>query len=147
MPYVSVPKDLTKVKTKLAFNLTKRQLISFGLAALVGLPVYLLTHKIIGNNLAVLLLMLTTIPFFFIGMYEKDGQPFEKVARNYIRTRFLWPKIRPYKTNNLYSYLSSKGENPYKNKAASNAGKKAATGAKKSKRSQAGLPRRKGRSA
>ena len=27
MAYVNVPKDLTKVKTKLAFNLTKRQLI------------------------------------------------------------------------------------------------------------------------
>ena len=27
MPYVPVPKDLTKVKTKLAFNLTKRQLV------------------------------------------------------------------------------------------------------------------------
>ena len=27
MPYVPVPKDLTKVKTKVAFNLTKRQLI------------------------------------------------------------------------------------------------------------------------
>ena len=31
MPYVPVPKDLTKVKTKLAFNLTKRQLICFSL--------------------------------------------------------------------------------------------------------------------
>ena len=29
MPYVPVPKDLTKVKTKVAFNLTKRQLICF----------------------------------------------------------------------------------------------------------------------
>ena len=37
MPYVPVPKDLTKVKTKLAFNLTKRQLICFSLAGLVGL--------------------------------------------------------------------------------------------------------------
>ena len=33
MPYVPVPKDLTKVKTKLAFNLTKRQLICFSRAA------------------------------------------------------------------------------------------------------------------
>ena len=41
MPYVPVPKDLTKVKTKLAFNLTKRQLICFSLAGLVGLPVFL----------------------------------------------------------------------------------------------------------
>ena len=30
MAYVNVPKDLTKVKTKVLFNLTKRQLICFG---------------------------------------------------------------------------------------------------------------------
>ena len=31
MAYVSVPKDLTKVKNKVAFNLTKRQLICIGI--------------------------------------------------------------------------------------------------------------------
>ena len=36
MAYVSVPKDLTKVKTKVAFNLTKRQLICFGSGAAIG---------------------------------------------------------------------------------------------------------------
>ncbi len=36
MAYVPVPKDLTKVKTKVAFNLTKRQLICFGSGALIG---------------------------------------------------------------------------------------------------------------
>ena len=30
MPYVNVPNDLSKIKTKLAFNLTKRQLVCFG---------------------------------------------------------------------------------------------------------------------
>ena len=40
MPYVPVPKDLTKVKTKVAFNLTKRQLIFFSIAGAVGLPVF-----------------------------------------------------------------------------------------------------------
>lgn len=35
MAYVLVPKDLTQVKTKLVFNLTKRQLIFFSLAAAV----------------------------------------------------------------------------------------------------------------
>ena len=34
MPYVPVPKDLTKVKTKVALNLTARQLICFGGGAL-----------------------------------------------------------------------------------------------------------------
>ena len=43
MAYVPVPKDLTKVKTKVALNLTKRQLIFFSLAAVVGIPFYLVT--------------------------------------------------------------------------------------------------------
>ena len=35
MPYVNVPNDLSKIKTKIACNLTKRQLICFGIG---GLP-------------------------------------------------------------------------------------------------------------
>ena len=38
---VNTVKDLTKVKTKVALNLTKRQLIFFSLAAVVGIPFYL----------------------------------------------------------------------------------------------------------
>jgi hypothetical protein len=41
-------------------------------------------------------------------MYEKDGQPAEKILRNMLRHR-LWPGARPYKTNNLYTYLSEEG--------------------------------------
>lgn len=104
MPFVPVPKDLTKVKTKLALNLTKRQLICFGCAVAVGLPTYLLTHKALGNDIAVLLMIALMLPFFFVAMYEKDGQPFEKVARNIIRAKF-WPGKRIYKTENLYGYL------------------------------------------
>ena len=47
MPYVQMPKDLTKVKTKVAFNLTKRQIICFGLAAVCAVPTYFLTREII----------------------------------------------------------------------------------------------------
>lgn len=32
MAYVPIPKDLDKIKTKVAFNLTKRQLIGFSVA-------------------------------------------------------------------------------------------------------------------
>ena len=42
MAYVPVPKDLTKVKTKVMFNLTKRQLVCFGGGALVGVPLFFL---------------------------------------------------------------------------------------------------------
>ena len=42
MAYVTVPKDLTKVKSKVVFGLTKRQLICFGGALLVGVPLFFL---------------------------------------------------------------------------------------------------------
>ena len=52
MAFVSVPKDLTKVKNKIIFNLTKRQLICFGIAAAVGLPFYFLSRGISGSSIA-----------------------------------------------------------------------------------------------
>ena len=36
MAYVPVPKDLSKIKTKVAFNLTKRQIVCFAVALIVG---------------------------------------------------------------------------------------------------------------
>jgi hypothetical protein len=36
MAYVQIPKDLKKVKTKVAFNLTKRQIIGFCVAGVVS---------------------------------------------------------------------------------------------------------------
>ncbi|MCL2342715.1 MAG: PrgI family protein [Firmicutes bacterium] len=108
MPFVPVPKDLTKVKTKVALNLTKRQLICFGAAALVGLPTYFLARGALGNTVAVFLMIGLMLPFFFIAMYERDGQPAEKILRNFLRAK-LWPGTRPYKTENLYKYLSMGG--------------------------------------
>ena len=104
MPYVQMPKDLTKVKTKVAFNLTKRQIICFGLAAVFAVPTYFLTRDTVGNMVAMLLLILIAMPFFLFAMYEKNGLPFEKIAKAVIKSRFLRPKVRPYKTENVYDY-------------------------------------------
>ena len=57
MAYVPVPKDLSKIKTKLAFNLTKRQLVCFSSAAAVGLPAYLFSRGSIGNSAAMFLMI------------------------------------------------------------------------------------------
>ena len=105
MPYVPVPKDLNTVKTKVAFNLTKRQLICFSLAAAVGVPIYFLTRGILGTTGAVLLLLAAVLPFFFFAMYEKNGQPLEKILKNYITTKYRKPQVRPYVTNNIYSAI------------------------------------------
>lgn len=42
-------------------------------------------------------------------MYEKNGQPLEKLLSHYVQARFLRPKIRPYKTNNYYALLMKGG--------------------------------------
>ena len=94
--YISVPRDLTKVKSKVAFNLTKRQLICFGTAALIGVPLFFVLRDSGGNTAATLGMMAVMLPAFFLGMYEKNGQPLEKVLSHYVQARFLRPKIRPY---------------------------------------------------
>ena len=76
--YVPIPKDLKKVKTKVAFNLTRRQLIGFTLAGFVGIPVYLFMRKFMPNDIAILFLIISTLPIFFVTLFEKDGLTFEK---------------------------------------------------------------------
>ena len=76
MAYVSVPKDLTKVKNKVAFNLTKRQLIT--------------------------IMVLLMLPAFLFAMYEKDGMHLEEVLIHMIRVKWLRPAVRKYETENYF---------------------------------------------
>ena len=105
MPYVKMPKDLSKVKTKVALNLTKRQLICFGIAAASAGTAFFSLKDIIGNSAAGMAMIVIALPAFLAAMYEKDGQPFEKVLLNALRTFALRNKRRPYKTQNYYDLL------------------------------------------
>ena len=109
MPYVNVPNDLSKIKAKIAFNLTKRQLICFGIGAAIGVPTYLLTRQAIGNTGALFAMLAIILPAFLLAMYEKDGLPAEKVLKNIIRARFLRPGVRPYQTQNIYAPFAGRG--------------------------------------
>lgn len=102
MAYVQVPKDLTKVKNKVMFNLTKRQLICFGLAGAVGAPFYLLTRRMLGSTMAASLMVVLVLPFFLFAMYEKDGRPLEKILMMMFRQSVQRPGIRTYRTDNFY---------------------------------------------
>jgi hypothetical protein len=105
MAYVPVPKDLTKVKSKVMFGMTKRQLICFGSGALIGLPLFFVMRTFAGTSAATIVMILSMLPCFAFGMYEKDGQPLETVLNNVLETLFLRPKQRPYKTDNFYAAL------------------------------------------
>ena len=94
MAFVSVPKDLTKVKNKIIFNLTKRQLICLGIAAAVGLPFYFLSRGLIGSSNAATGMCLLMLPAFLFAMYETDGLPLETVLQNVLTVK--------YEVENLY---------------------------------------------
>ena len=102
MAFVSVPKDLTKVKNKVVLNLTKRQLVCLSVAAAIGLPFYFLTRGAIGTSNAATGMVLLMLPAFLFAMYEKDGLPLEKILWNVITVKFLNPAIRRYEVENLY---------------------------------------------
>jgi len=53
-----------------------------------------------------ILMIVLMLPLFFIAMYERDGLPAEKVARNILNTLFLRPGARPYRTENFYAILT-----------------------------------------
>lgn len=105
MAYVPVPKDLTKVKTKVVFNLTKRQIICFTAALIAGLPVFFLLKGSAGTSLAAFFMILVMLPFFLFAMYEKHGQPLEVVLKHIVQTKFIRKKERPYRTRNYYALL------------------------------------------
>lgn len=94
MAYVSIPKDLTEVKTKVLFGLTKRQLICFSSGALIGLPLFFWIKSFTSVSMASICMILLMLPFFLTAMYQKNGVPMEKLVANIIRVYFIRPKRR-----------------------------------------------------
>ena len=103
--YIAVPRDLTKVKSKVMFNLTKRQLVCFSMAALVGVPSFFFLRKFGDTSFAAMGMMILMMPMFFVGMYQKNGQPLEVILTHFIQANFIRPKIRIYQTDNYYEAL------------------------------------------
>lgn len=106
MAYVTVPKDLSKVKSKFILNLTKRQVVCFGGGALIGVPLFFLTKGVIGNTPASMLMMIAMLPLFLFGVYEKNGMPLEKLLSHIVQTQFIRPKQRPFQTDNFYAAIA-----------------------------------------
>ena len=114
-----MPKDLSAVKTKVFFNLTTLQIICFWSGALITVPLFFMLKGAIGTSTAALVMIFIMLPFFLLAMYERNGQPLEKVLRNMVNVIFVRPKVRPYKTKNFYACLMKQAKTekevlPYK---------------------------------
>lgn len=109
MAYVTVPKDLTKIKSKVMFNLTKDNYSVSARRWLSGYR-YSLTKDSAGTTTAALCMVLAMLPMFLLAMYEKNGQPLEVIIRQFVEVKFLRPKERPYQTNNFYTALRGRSD-------------------------------------
>jgi len=98
-----VHKDLANIKRKVLFGLTGRQIICFGTAVLVGVPLFFLLRDTVSSSTAALCMIFAMFPFFMFAMYERNGQPLEVFLRHMIQTVFVRPKVRVYRTRNLYT--------------------------------------------
>ncbi len=110
MAHVPIPKDLTRVKTKFALGLTRRQIICFASALVMGLPLFFLTKEYIPISASAFLMVLVMVPWFLFAMYERNGQPLERHLRNVIHLRYLQHKHRTYETENLYSVCAKQAK-------------------------------------
>lgn len=92
------------------FGLTKRQLVCFGAAALIGVPLFFLLRGTVNSSTATVCMIVVMLPLFLLAMYEKDGQPLEVIAGQIIQTVFIRPKERPYMTNNFYAAVERQNQ-------------------------------------
>ena len=85
MAYVPVPKDLSKVKTKVAFNLTKRQILCFSVALLMGLPLFFLFKDSAGTSLAAMAMIVVMLPCFLVAIAVISSQLCNDTLEDYFK--------------------------------------------------------------
>ena len=137
MAVVVINKDFNRIKKKVALGMTKRQLICFLIAGVMGFLFYFLTRKTLGTTISLTIMIFLVMPVFFNCQYEKNGRYLEEIVKDIVRTK-MRPGKRVYCSQNIYHWLSDEiydkevlglGEEKQKQR-----GKKAAGAEKNTKR-------------
>lgn len=130
MFYSSVNTDFAAYQPKVAFGLTKRQIICFLLAAVLGFPTYFFTKDYIGTDMAGILMIIVMVPLFLVAMYQKNGQPLEVVLKHYIKEQFFSNKVRVVETTPVVASVMQTADYA---KASKKGGKRKINGKNKNK--------------
>lgn len=103
--YIKIPKDLSLIKQKFMFGLTKRQVVCFGIGLAMGLPAFYIFNKIAGIEAGCLALGILAAPAVLCGLYNKNGMHFEQIAK--LMFQFLKkPKKRTYQSENAFAMIA-----------------------------------------
>ncbi len=103
--FVKIPKDISLIKQKFAFGLTKRQLICFVIGLSMGLPAFFIIKALIDDiTISVVALSVFSAPGIACGLYEKNGQHFEDKIKLLVKFLKL-PKVRTYQSENMFDAI------------------------------------------
>lgn len=76
----------------------------------MGVPLYFILRPVLPGGAASLVMVAVMLPFFLLGIYEKNGEPLETVLGHFIEATFLRPKKRIYQTENYYMLLERQAQ-------------------------------------
>lgn len=102
--YVQIPKDLNDIKQKFMFGMTKRQVVSFGIGFILGIPIFFLTRGALGLSGAIIAMGCCAAPAIVCGVYKKNGIFFEQQIRN-MAAYFRSPRVRTYRNVTAFSCI------------------------------------------
>lgn len=106
---IKIPKEINDYKTRSYFGFSLRQFICIVLTLAINIPTYFFISKYLGSELASWVVILISIPMVLTGFLKYAGLPFEKFIIAFLRTTFLYPQRRIYKTENRFqTYLDRK---------------------------------------
>lgn len=109
---IRIPEDPRKYKETILFGLTARQLICVAATLVICAPLYFLGRNYIPENIVSWLVIIIAIPLLSIGFVKPNGIPMERFALIFLKTEFLFPKKRTFKSINVFKelYISAKKE-------------------------------------
>lgn len=103
--YVKIPQDIRNIKQKVAFGLTKRQLICFGSGIGLGFPMFFLLKFLIGDlTVSILGMGIVAMPFIMCAFPFKNGTYFDRYIKQMLK--FLRnPRKRIYQSENTFAAI------------------------------------------
>ena len=79
---VKIPKDLSLIKQKFIFGLTKRQAMCFGIGLAMGIPAFFIIKTVTSNiTVAVIALGIFAFPGIACGLFTKNGMYLEEYLK------------------------------------------------------------------
>ena len=113
MIIMPVPKDVRKIKAKFIGPFTKRQTLAVVPAGLIGIFLFILLRELLPMDVCAVVIGVIDAPILLCGFIDIYGMPFWVYAKEVAMNKLLYPKKRPYATENTYEGLAVQNKITY----------------------------------